>query len=266
MPHNPPRFFSQSIFTGLRSYARQHSRLAIPVLLLPWLPSTFLSITFLHPILIVSFIPEQVFQPTTCFPALHTHILHTPSLTSSPTLRCQHLTCASALLSLSHAVSTSRMLLPYSLIRKLSARHARFSSVLFVTCLHWPMLTTPCTDLRSPPPACYHPCFFLSQVYAHLMLPILTLSPMLAPTLSCSQSSRSSHTPNPHAHLMLPILHIGLARTKYIFTYKLYFWQGNHQVYGHVRCIYGSGQGWVIYGTSETFNTVKYAKKYAIRV
>jgi len=31
----------------------------------------------------------------------------------------------------------------------------------------------------------------------------------------------------------------GLARTIYIYTvYIRYFWQGNHQIYGHIRCIY----------------------------
>jgi len=52
---------------------------------------------------------------------------------------------------------------------------------------------------------------------------------------------------------------LGLARTVYIrricrvgqdhiyTVYIRYFWQGNHQIYGHARCIpvYGSGQPYV---------------------
>jgi hypothetical protein len=30
---------------------------------------------------------------------------------------------------------------------------------------------------------------------------------------------------------------VGLARTMYT-VYIRYFWQGNHQVYGHIRCEY----------------------------
>jgi hypothetical protein len=39
---------------------------------------------------------------------------------------------------------------------------------------------------------------------------------------------------------------VGLARTIYIYIYTVYIrdiWQGDHQIYGHIRCyIYGSGQ------------------------
>ena len=30
----------------------------------------------------------------------------------------------------------------------------------------------------------------------------------------------------------------GLDRTKIYTVYAQYFWQGNHQIYGHVRCVY----------------------------
>jgi len=34
-------------------------------------------------------------------------------------------------------------------------------------------------------------------------------------------------------------LGVGLARTVYLHTvYVRYFWQGNHQMYGHIQCIY----------------------------
>ena len=34
-------------------------------------------------------------------------------------------------------------------------------------------------------------------------------------------------------------VYLGLARTIYIYTvYIRYFWQENHQIYGHIRCIY----------------------------
>jgi hypothetical protein len=60
---------------------------------------------------------------------------------------------------------------------------------------------------------------------------------------------------NPHTHTQLLILTnectwLGLARTIYI--YMRYFWQGNHQVYGHIRCIYG------IFGREITKCTVIY--------
>jgi len=35
------------------------------------------------------------------------------------------------------------------------------------------------------------------------------------------------------------VLYTGLARTMCIYTvYVRYFWQGNHHIYGHIRCIY----------------------------
>ena len=39
--------------------------------------------------------------------------------------------------------------------------------------------------------------------------------------------------------LVFYVPYLGLARTMYTYTvYMQYFWLGNHQIYGHIQCIY----------------------------
>jgi len=44
-------------------------------------------------------------------------------------------------------------------------------------------------------------------------------------------------SPSPFAHWRVHAKCVGLARTIYIRCIR-YFWQGNHHVYGHIRCTY----------------------------
>ena len=56
----------------------------------------------------------------------------------------------------------------------------------------------------------------------------------------CTHTEHKQHLPNhPFSNLLaLYIVYLGLARTIYIYMCIRYFWQGNHQMYGHIRCKY----------------------------
>jgi len=68
-----------------------------------------------------------------------------------------------------------------------------------------------------------------------------------------------------HKHFNL--LYVGLARNIYAVCIR-YFWQGNHQIYGHIRCIYTdlANPNYTLYAETELGNASSAEKFYISEV
>jgi len=87
-----------------------------------------------------------------------------------------------------------------------------------------------------------------------LAVTICNLCVCSPPPCSCCLQATGSHCPKPSVlmemttachlssltgYVFYVCVYVGMARTTYIYgAYTLFFWQRNHQIYGHIRCIY----------------------------